>query len=56
MNKALKEVYNNNIKFDRILVDGNGFEPLIINDKKINHNCIVNGDNKYPVILQFTQY
>jgi ribonuclease HII len=47
MNKALKEVYNNNIKFDRILVDGNGFEPLIINDKKINHNCIVNGDNKY---------
>lgn len=47
MHKALNEVYNNNIKFDRILVDGNGFDPLIINDIQIEHKCIINGDNKY---------
>jgi len=47
MHKALKQMYNNNIKFDRILVDGNGFDPLIINDKQIQHKCIISGDNKY---------
>jgi ribonuclease HII len=47
MHKALKEMYNNNIKFDRILVDGNGFDPLIINNQQIQHKCIISGDNKY---------
>ena len=47
MHKALKEIYINNIKFDRILVDGNGFNPFMIDNKQIAHKCIVNGDNKY---------
>jgi len=46
MHDALEKVYINN-KFNRILVDGNGFLPFIINNETINHNCIIKGDNKY---------
>ena len=47
MHKALKEVYDNNIKFNRILVDGNKFKPFITKDGFINHKCIIKGDNKF---------
>jgi ribonuclease HII len=47
MHKCLDNIYNNNIKFDRILVDGNSFKPYIKNNYAIEHNCIVSGDNKY---------
>ena len=47
MHKALKEVYDNNIKFNRILVDGNRFKPFLTKDGFIEHNCIIKGDNKY---------
>jgi ribonuclease HII len=47
MHKCLDNIYGNNIKFDRILVDGNSFKPYIRNNYAIEHNCIVSGDNKY---------
>ena len=47
MHKALKKIYDNNIKFNRILVDGNKFKPFITNDGFINHNCVVKGDAKF---------
>lgn len=47
MHKALKNVYDNNIKFDRVLVDGNRFKPFLTSDGFIKHECIVGGDNKY---------
>lgn len=47
MHKALYDIYNNNIKFDRILVDGNGFNPFMIDNKQIPHKCIINGDNRF---------
>ena len=47
MHKALKKIYDNNIKFNRILVDGNKFKPFITNDGFINHNCVVRGDAKF---------
>jgi ribonuclease HII len=47
MHKCLDNIYNNNIKFDRILVDGNSFKPYIKNNYAIEHNCIISGDNKY---------
>lgn len=47
MHKCLDNIYDNNIKFDRILVDGNSFKPYIKNNYAIEHNCIVSGDNKY---------
>ena len=45
--KALDNIYRNNIKYDRILADGNRFKPFIFNGSKIEHNCIINGDNRY---------
>lgn len=47
MHKALKEVYENNIKFNRILVDGNRFKPLLTSNGFIPHQCIINGDNRF---------
>lgn len=47
MHKALNKIYENNIKFNRILVDGNRFKPLITSNGFIPHQCIVNGDNRY---------
>jgi len=47
MHKALDNIYRNNIKYDRILADGNRFKPFIFNGSKIEHNCIINGDNRY---------
>jgi|TARA_B110000259_G_C14032589_1_gene407439 ribonuclease HII len=47
MHKALLDVYDNNIKFNRILVDGNKFKPLITTNGFIPHKCVVRGDNKY---------
>lgn len=47
MHKALKKIYDNNIKFNRILVDGNKFKPFLTNDGFIQHNCIVQGDAKF---------
>ena len=47
MHKALKQVYDNNIKFNRILVDGNRFNPFVTKDGFIVHKCIVKGDSKY---------
>ena len=47
MHKALKEIYDNNIKFNRILVDGNRFKPFLTKDGFILHNCVIGGDNKY---------
>lgn len=47
MHKALTDIYTNNIKFDRALIDGNCFKPLNINGTNINHKCIINGDNTY---------
>ena len=47
MHKALREVYDNNIKFNRILVDGNRFKPFVTNNGFIDHKCIIKGDNKY---------
>ena len=47
MHKALKKIYDNNIKFNRILVDGNKFKPFLTNDGFIQHNCIVKGDAKF---------
>jgi ribonuclease HII len=47
MHKALKTIYDNNIKFNRILVDGNRFKTFVTNDGFINHNCIIKGDDKY---------
>jgi ribonuclease HII len=37
MHKALLDVYDNNIKFNRILVDGNKFKPLITTNGFIPH-------------------
>ena len=47
MHKALKKIYDNNIKFDRILVDGNRFKPFVTRDGFIDHKCIIKGDSKY---------
>ena len=47
MHKALTDIYTNNIKFDRALIDGNCFKPLNINGTDIEHKCIINGDNTY---------
>ena len=47
MHKALKEIYENNIKFNRILVDGNRFKSLLTSNGFIPHECIINGDNRY---------
>ena len=47
MHKALDKVYENDIKFNRILADGNRFKPYLNNNNKIEHNCIINGDNRY---------
>jgi ribonuclease HII len=47
MHKALLDVYDNNIKFNRILVDGNKFKPLMTSNGFIPHQCVVGGDNKY---------
>jgi ribonuclease HII len=47
MHKALKIIYENNIKFDRILVDGNRFKPFLTSNGFINHECVIKGDNKY---------
>ncbi len=47
MHKALNTIYKNNIKFDRILVDGNNFKPFMFNKKIIKHSCIINGDNRF---------
>ena len=47
MHKALKKMYDNNIKFNRILVDGNRFKPFLTKDGFILHNCVIGGDNKY---------
>ena len=47
MHKALLDVYTNNIKFNRILVDGNKFIPFVTNNGFIPHQWVVGGDNKY---------
>lgn len=47
MHKALDKVYENDIKFNRILADGNCFKTYLNNNNKIEHNCIINGDNRY---------
>ncbi len=47
MHKALLDIYDNNIKFNRILVDGNKFKPLLTNNGYVPHQCIIGGDNKY---------
>lgn len=36
-----------NVIPDKILVDGRCFEPLSINNKLIQHECIIKGDNLY---------
>lgn len=35
------------IKPDKILVDGRCFLPYFIDDKKIDHECIIKGDSKF---------
>jgi len=51
MHKALNNVYKNNIKFDRILVDGNKFKPFMKPEGGfVTHTCIIGGDNKYVQI------
>ena len=47
MHKVLTDIYINNIKFDRALIDGNSFNTLSINEKVIEHKCVINGDNTY---------
>lgn len=47
MHKALNSIYERNIKFDRILVDGNRFKPFLSKNGFIRHNCVIGGDNKY---------
>ena len=48
MHHCIEESIENNIKIDRILVDGNNFKPYYtVNGDKINHKCIVKGDDKY---------
>jgi ribonuclease HII len=47
MHKTLDSIYKDKIRFDRILVDGNSFKPFFYNEKKIEHSCIINGDNRY---------
>jgi len=50
--KGMHEVVNNlNVKPDFLLVDGNSFYPYFDkNNKKINHKCIISGDNTYTCI------
>jgi ribonuclease HII len=36
-----------NVIPDKILVDGKCFDPISINNKQINHECIIKGDNIY---------
>ena len=36
-----------NIIPDKILVDGKCFDPIFINNKQIEHECIIKGDNIY---------
>ena len=36
-----------NIKPDKILVDGRCFKPYYLEDKLIDHECIIKGDSKY---------
>jgi ribonuclease HII len=50
MHNCLDEIYTNNLKFKRILVDGNRFEDYlspIEYEGFIKHNCIIKGDDKY---------
>jgi ribonuclease HII len=50
MHNCLDEIYTTNLKFKRILVDGNRFNDYLspIKDEGfIKHNCIVKGDDKY---------
>ena len=50
MHLCLDNIFKN-IDVDTILVDGNQFDFYIDdNDNCINHECIVNGDNKYKSI------
>lgn len=46
MHEALKDINNQGINFDRILVDGDNFKPYACQV----HNCIPKGDNSYVSI------
>ena len=36
-----------NVKPDKILVDGRCFKPYYLEDKLVDHECIIKGDSKY---------
>jgi ribonuclease HII len=50
MHKAIREMKNSPI-IDTILVDGNKFKDYYTNEGvKIDHNCVIKGDNEYMSI------